>query len=102
MDEKRERAEAPEGVAAPLPETVRIHRIHFMDEVRGFDIILMVFFHAFYMPYRPTVCHSTPRKTHPEMLASLCLFVLQLFWLSRCSFHPLIKIVFHKNGKWLY
>ena len=48
MDEKRERAEAPEGVAAPLPETVRIHRILFMDEVRGFVIILLVFFHAFY------------------------------------------------------
>ena len=24
-------------------------RIHFLDEVRGFDLILMVFFHAFYV-----------------------------------------------------
>lgn len=24
-------------------------RIHFMDEVRGFDVILMIFFHAFYI-----------------------------------------------------
>ena len=24
-------------------------RIHFLDEVRGFDLILMVFFHGFYM-----------------------------------------------------
>ena len=33
----------PGGAGRPAGQ-----RIHFMDEVRGFDIILMVFFHAFY------------------------------------------------------
>ena len=48
MSEKNE-AQAPsqpaEAPASPLAEK---RRIHFMDEVRGLDIILMVIFHAFY------------------------------------------------------